>query len=68
MNLQILITMILRSTIWAGRQEIANNIINALAYDVNTAGLAPEQPGEAYTKSISVISESDDSFEFVREF
>lgn len=59
-----------------GTAEVARNVINALENAVNTSGLAPEHTetmypyGEdgAYTTSISVISPSDDSFEYVREF
>jgi hypothetical protein len=48
-------------------RDVASNVINALEYAVNTAGLAPEQPNTCYTTSISIISLSDDSFELVRE-
>ena len=59
-----------------GTAEVAQNVMSALEHAVNTIGIAPEHTEKlfsdvdagCYTTSISIISESDDSFELVREF
>jgi len=37
-----------------GIEEVQQNVLNALTYHADTAGLAPED-GEAYTKAIKVF-------------